>query len=78
MKTMQLLATTLTVILLCPAMGYALLNEELINHCENKTKVYNRHGDHIGEKPNDYCAGYLQSTLDALRDVSRGGCESKG
>jgi hypothetical protein len=58
------------------AFGADLSNDDLINACNQKTIVYNKKAERIGEDFNAFCAGYLQATLYALINTAMTKCTS--
>ena len=53
-----------------------LTNDGLRKLCTKKTIVYNRQGDRVGEKLDEYCSAYLLATLDALRNLPGSECKN--
>ena len=79
--TARILNTTLTFLTLAtfsPVFAAQPSNDELTRSCQNKTIVFNKEGERVGEKPNDFCAGYMQATLDALRHFAIDQCTTIG
>ena len=70
--TMKLWAPTLTVALsvASPTFGATTI-AQLDKACGQKTQVYNREGNKVGEAINGFCSGYLLATIDALESKAQ-------
>jgi hypothetical protein len=53
-----------------------LSNDDLAKRCDQKTFVYNKQGQRVGEDIDGFCSGYLQATLQALLNTPTIKCTS--
>jgi hypothetical protein len=68
------LAVIFVITVSVPAWTTDLTNKELAAACGNKTLVYSKQGERVGEKIDGFCSGYLQATFSAL--VNSASCKA--
>ena len=79
MRLRQTILQTVVVLIfagIAAAAAADISNNDLHKSCTNKTLVYNKKGVRIGEKLDGFCAGYLQATLDALKNTAGSKCNT--
>ena len=74
----QIVLAVLTLIAFLPASAAQTSNDELTKSCEQKTIVFNKQGERVGEKLGGFCAGYLQATFHALVNSKGSECKASG
>jgi hypothetical protein len=57
------------------ASGAQTSNGQLIKSCENKTLIFNKQGDLVGQNMDGFCSGYLRATLDELENSKNSECK---